>query len=245
MSFVLSITFEILEYSLEHQLPNFAECWWDHWILDAIVCNGLGIWLGIKTLDILESKTYDWRDLWSIPGNRGKIQRILSQFTPHSWTKFDWGYTEDVKRWFMVILVCACIMIFDLNTFYLKAVLWIPPPHPINFYRCVLIGFVGAVSLRETYEYMSNPNCKRFGQQSWVAISILATECLIIWKFGYHIVTKPFPTHVIIFWTAFVVIILGWSLWNFTYKLPRRKRTASGRFVSECAADDGKAGKAE
>eukprot|EP01126_Amoeba_proteus_P053784 TRINITY_DN6576_c0_g1_i20.p1 TRINITY_DN6576_c0_g1~~TRINITY_DN6576_c0_g1_i20.p1 ORF type:complete len:221 (+),score=17.37 TRINITY_DN6576_c0_g1_i20:178-840(+) len=26
----LSIFFEILEYSLAHVLPNFAECWWDH-----------------------------------------------------------------------------------------------------------------------------------------------------------------------------------------------------------------------
>ena len=27
---VMSIGFELLEYSLEHQLPNFGECWWDH-----------------------------------------------------------------------------------------------------------------------------------------------------------------------------------------------------------------------
>lgn len=27
---VISVLFEILEYSLEHQLPNFSECWWDH-----------------------------------------------------------------------------------------------------------------------------------------------------------------------------------------------------------------------
>lgn len=27
---VLSIMFEVLEYTLEHQLPNFSECWWDH-----------------------------------------------------------------------------------------------------------------------------------------------------------------------------------------------------------------------
>ena len=30
---VISVLFEVLEYSLEHQLPNFSECWWDH------VCN--------------------------------------------------------------------------------------------------------------------------------------------------------------------------------------------------------------
>ena len=27
---VISVGFEVLEYSLEHQLPNFSECWWDH-----------------------------------------------------------------------------------------------------------------------------------------------------------------------------------------------------------------------
>jgi hypothetical protein len=26
----MSVMFEILEYTLEHQLPNFSECWWDH-----------------------------------------------------------------------------------------------------------------------------------------------------------------------------------------------------------------------
>jgi phosphatidylserine synthase 2 len=33
---ILSIMFEVMEYSLEHQLANFAECWWDH------VCNEFG-----------------------------------------------------------------------------------------------------------------------------------------------------------------------------------------------------------
>ena len=27
---ILSIMFEVMEYSLQHQLNNFAECWWDH-----------------------------------------------------------------------------------------------------------------------------------------------------------------------------------------------------------------------
>ncbi|EPZ30998.1 Phosphatidyl serine synthase domain-containing protein [Rozella allomycis CSF55] len=27
---ILSIMFELMEYSLQHHLPNFAECWWDH-----------------------------------------------------------------------------------------------------------------------------------------------------------------------------------------------------------------------
>lgn len=30
MCSIISVMFEFLEYSLEHQLPNFSECWWDH-----------------------------------------------------------------------------------------------------------------------------------------------------------------------------------------------------------------------
>nr|XP_015107832.1 phosphatidylserine synthase 2 [Vicugna pacos] len=30
MCTIVSVVFEFLEYSLEHQLPNFSECWWDH-----------------------------------------------------------------------------------------------------------------------------------------------------------------------------------------------------------------------
>ena len=27
---VISVAFELMEYTLECQLPNFGECWWDH-----------------------------------------------------------------------------------------------------------------------------------------------------------------------------------------------------------------------
>lgn len=30
MTMVISAAFELLEYTFEHQLPNFSECWWDH-----------------------------------------------------------------------------------------------------------------------------------------------------------------------------------------------------------------------
>lgn len=101
---IVSVMFECLEYSLEHQLPNFSECWWDHvgagmhpsawglgegraqgppgrgdgaqgpsacllpqWIMDVLVCNGLGIYCGMKTLEWLSLKTYKWQGLWNIP----------------------------------------------------------------------------------------------------------------------------------------------------------------------------------
>jgi phosphatidylserine synthase 2 len=53
---ILSVMFEIMEYSLEHQLPNFAECWWDHWLLDVLLCNWIGLYFGMKTCEHLEMR---------------------------------------------------------------------------------------------------------------------------------------------------------------------------------------------
>lgn len=43
----LSITFEGLELSFKHWIPNFAECWWDSLIMDVLICNFIGIVLGV------------------------------------------------------------------------------------------------------------------------------------------------------------------------------------------------------
>ncbi|XP_010859441.1 PREDICTED: phosphatidylserine synthase 2 [Bison bison bison] len=129
MCTIVSVMFEFLEYSLEHQLPNFSECWWDHWIMDVLVCNGLGIYCGMKTLEWLSLKTYKWQGLWNIPTYKGKMKRIVFQFTPYSWVRFEWKPASSLRRW---LAVCGIILVFllaELNTFYLKFVLWLAPEH--------------------------------------------------------------------------------------------------------------------
>lgn len=37
------------------------------WIMDVLLCNGLGIYCGMKTLGWLSLKTYKWQGLWNIP----------------------------------------------------------------------------------------------------------------------------------------------------------------------------------
>ncbi|XP_054164908.1 phosphatidylserine synthase 2-like [Oppia nitens] len=212
---VMSIMFELLEYSLEHQLPNFSECWWDHWILDAILCNGFGIFCGMKTLTYLQMKPYNWRGLWDIPTYRGKLKRIVAQFGPHSWIQFDWRPTSSLDRWISVLLITFVALVAELNTFYLKFVLWLEPPHYLNSLRLWLLVFVGAVSLRESFQYLDDPNCKKFGRQSWVILSIITTEFLIIAKFDWNVITKPLPKHVFWFWVGGALLLLLWTIWNF------------------------------
>ena len=43
---ILSVAFEICEFSFEHMLPNFLECWWDHLLLDLLGANLLGMLAG-------------------------------------------------------------------------------------------------------------------------------------------------------------------------------------------------------
>merc|ERR1719464_1994983 len=114
---VISVMFEFLEYSLEHQLPNFSECWWDHWILDVIICNGGGTIIGLLTLRYLSLKTYNWRGLYNIPTYRGKIKRIIAQFSPHGWIEFNWYHfhvlTDRIKHFLPEICTLGPARTFD------------------------------------------------------------------------------------------------------------------------------------
>ena len=59
----ISVTWEITEVAFAHLLPNFVECWWDAIILDIFLCNGLGIWIGMKICKLLEMREYKWESI--------------------------------------------------------------------------------------------------------------------------------------------------------------------------------------
>jgi phosphatidylserine synthase 2 len=48
-----------------------------------------------------------------------------------------------------VLLVIGVVSVVELNAFYLKTTLWLPPPHPINIVRLV-IWWLMAVSEEKT-----------------------------------------------------------------------------------------------
>ncbi|XP_040495690.1 phosphatidylserine synthase 2 isoform X2 [Ursus maritimus] len=235
MCTIVSVMFEFLEYSLEHQLPNFSECWWDHWIMDVLVCNGLGIYCGMKTLEWLSLKTYKWQGLWNIPTYKGKMKRIAFQFTPYSWVRFEWKPASSLRRW---LAVCGIILVFllaELNTFYLKFVLWLPPEHYLVLLRLVFFVNVGGVAMREIYDFMDDPKLhKKLGQQAWLVAAITATELLIVVKYDPHTLTLSLPFYISQCWTLGSVLVLTWTIWRFflrditlRYKETRRQKQQS------------------
>lgn len=212
---VISIMFEFLEYTLEHQLPNFSECWWDHWILDVIICNGGGTILGIYTLRYLSMKTYHWRGLYEIPTYRGKIRRFFGQFSPHGWIEFTWNPLSSFERWIAIVCLIIGFLITELNTFYLKFALWVPPNHLLNPVRLLFILLWGAVCLRETFQLLDDPECDKLGRQSWVMLAIIVTELLICIKFGWATITKPLPRHIAMWWVLGAALLLIYTVVKF------------------------------
>lgn len=214
---VLSIMFEVMEYTLAHQLPNFIECWWDHWILDVLICNWLGTYLGMKFCQYFEVKQYSWRGLHEIQTYRGKVKRSVQQLSPSDWTKFSWDFTKSFKNYITVVFLITVNLQLELNTFYLKYLLYIAPEHPVNTYRLAICVLFSIPAVRELYEYVSNPNCKRFGLQAWLLIAIIMTETLIVFKYSSRDEYKEIwpPKSIVYFWCSFITLLIIYPIYKF------------------------------
>ena len=104
----------------------------------------------------------------------------------------------------------------EMNTFYLKAVLWIPAGHRIVLVRLWFLVFWGTPATREIYDYMVGVT-NTIGQQFWVLCAIAFTESMVTIKFGREIITKPFPPFIKACWVWGFVIYILWSIWKFQF----------------------------
>lgn len=203
----ISITWEITELAFAHLLPNFIECAWDSIILDVLICNGLGIWLGMYICKKLEMRTYKWESIKNIHTTTGKIKRAVLQLTPANWSEIRWF---DQTCTYMRIIAVTQLVIFwnltELNTFFLKHIFEIPPDHPLTIGRIGLIGLIVAPSLRQFYTYVTDTSCKRVGTQCWVFGAIMFTETIVCVKFGLDIFAQ-IQIWNILFWVVFQFVI--------------------------------------
>jgi phosphatidylserine synthase 2 len=223
-----SIVFEFVEMSFEHWMPNFAECWWDHWVMDVLTCNLAGIIVGHLVMRYLNMKQYRWMNVSDIPTVRDKVVRVIQQFSPETWDTFRWHALESPKRWCVVVLVYVCVLVVDFNAFALKYILWIPPRNPLNVYRLLLWWLIGMVAVRELYEYSTNKAVKRLGHHAWLAWMIMITECLVWLKFGWAAGewAQPFPFKIKLGWGLFLAAFVSWSLHHFVLVPLRQKHLA-------------------
>ncbi|KAI9452451.1 phosphatidylserine synthase 2 [Russula earlei] len=201
---ILSVAFELAEYSLQHQLPNFAECWWDHWLLDVLICNWLGTYIGMKTCQYFEVKHYTWRGFRQSRGIGSKTKRVITQFSPHDFTAFHWHGTASLLHYVTVVMLLAVFLAGELNPFYLKSLLWMEPEH--RFVSARLFG-VKAV---------------RMGQHVWLMLATIGTELLVIVKWSKGRFPTPLPTHVRVAWLAGAALLILYPVGQFGVPSARR-----------------------
>jgi len=167
---ILSVAFELAEYSFQHQLANFAECWWDHWLLDVLICNWLGTYVGMKACQYFEVKHYTWRGFRQSRGIRSKTKRVFTQFSPHDFTAFHWHGTASLLHYVTVVMLLAVFLAAELNPFYLKSLLWMEPDHPFVIARLAFVFLCALPAVRELYQYINDP---RYG----TGISLFSILC--------------------------------------------------------------------
>ena len=210
-----SVLDELIELSLKNIRPNFAECWWDSLILDIILANSLGIYLGMKTIEWMGSMKYDWL------GREG---------------------TKSVKEWKVWthhrhFQGTFCLLIFVsvnfVTGFTVSNSLWIPPPSKLNIIRLVIWFIIGALGFREAYDdvrtWGTDFRAKKqiYAQHRWTAWMMQCCEMLLSWKFrekAGNRLEQTIPLLVIFIWTFCITTSLAyWVYLRFLYKYRLRK----------------------
>ncbi|KAG1696140.1 Phosphatidylserine synthase 1 [Nymphon striatum] len=201
----ISVMWEITEIAFAHLLPNFAECWWDALILDVLLCNGLGIYMGMQVCKMLEIRTYKWESIRDIHSTSGKIRRAVLQFTPASWTHVRW--LDPHCTYMRLIAVSEVVVIWqicEMNTFFIKHIFEFPSGHPLVVGRILIISAIVAPTLRQYYIYVTDPRCTRVGMQCWMFGAICFTEAIICVKFGSELFART-QIHNILIWLFIMV----------------------------------------
>ncbi|XP_056335422.1 phosphatidylserine synthase 1 isoform X2 [Danio aesculapii] len=228
LCWTISITWELTELFFMHLLPNFAECWWDQVILDILLCNGGGIWLGMTVCRFLEMRTYRWASIKDIHSTSGKLKRAVLQFTPASWTYVRWfDPKSSFQRVAGIYLFMIVWQLTELNTFFLKHIFVFQASHPLSWCRILFIGIITAPTVRQYYAYLTDTQCKRVGTQCWVFGAIAFLEALACIKFGLDLFSNTQVLYVV-FWLlclAFITFLclygMVWYEQNYGKKLKR------------------------
>lgn len=107
----------------------------------------------------------------------------------------------------------------QVNAFFLKYVLWIPPLNPLNTYRLLLL-FLGALpATKEYYTFIDSDESDIFnklGPFAWLATAVALAETLLCIKFGAGMFSAPWPRRVLLAWgisgALFVSFMIVWGI---------------------------------
>lgn len=198
LAMIHSILFEILEYTYAIHMPSLSECWYDKLFADILLANTLGILLAIQTVNYF------------------------------SMQKYDWNCTNSLDKWIRINIMLFIFLIGELNNFYLAHILWIPALHYVCTVRSVIYLGLAFVATENLYGHFENGDAFfHVGIHCYMSLLFPLSEILLIWKWGYSLVTIPVPHEMVCFWMVFIISMFTWTVWKFGFNIDGDKKIKS------------------
>ena len=152
--------------------------------MDAFGANLLGMLCGQGLLRVLNAREYNWFGA-GYTGYWGKVKRAALQFTPHSWSPYEWDFFRSWTRLFQALCPFVAALLCELQVFFLFHALRIPDNHPINSLRLLMLAFASAAANAEHYAWMQSDRGRgmRIGHNVWLASTTLGMEVIVVYKY--------------------------------------------------------------
>jgi len=164
------------------------------------------------------------------PGSFIHKSSFFQWISPWSFRTFRWSPTITPQRFLGALILCLASLVVDLMAFFMKTILWVPPLHPLNTYRLLLIFTIALPAVREYYEYITNPRLRRLGPHAWTILACIGLEMLVCMKLGKGEFPSPMPAHIMWGWVIFVLCTAGVFAWvTLRYYLRKQKKEKEKR----------------
>lgn len=217
-----SVLFEVVEISLSHLLPNFAECYWDRLFLDVFGANLLGMIVGMYLVNRLEKRNVKWDEempLKRMSSRIKKARRIMMQFTPLTWDPNKWKLNENPEHFLAAGTVIIFGLAIETTTFFIKHFLWIDTKNRWLSLIMLLKAALSAHAYREFYVYVVDRTV-RIGHNCWLFIVLTLAEVTLSvkWSLEYNF-EKPIPSTIITgAWGSSLCLVATWYYYRFRWQ---------------------------
>eukprot|EP01156_Anaeramoeba_ignava_P021760 Anaeramoba_ignava/c19698_g1_i7.p1 GENE.c19698_g1_i7~~c19698_g1_i7.p1 ORF type:complete len:196 (+),score=51.24 c19698_g1_i7:501-1088(+) len=148
----------------------------------------------------------------------------LSWFS-QTWKNYHWDMFDSPKKFFAAIFLFSFAEISELNVFFMKYPLWIPPEHPLNPIRLIIFALSGVETIKEFYEYINTPNSK-YHFQMYISFLVVIIETILGIKFGQGLYPRNMPTYIRNSWIIFFLVFGTSSFIHFYRKNKSLEKTS-------------------
>ena len=185
LAWIMSFFFEVMEFSFEVWLPNFKECWWDHFGLDVFGCNLIGMLIGFYTMKKFKMRRLNWfMAATEKTEGMSKWGKVRAMFTLRDeYIKNDkWHWLTEMWTFNGVLCFCVTNLALDLSYFFMKSQIEIPPPHWLFAIRIWILAFFAILAANDYYDYVVERRCNSMTLPLYLIYFIIGLEWMMFYK---------------------------------------------------------------